>query len=143
MRIKTVLAWMFVFLYASWAGATSSVEGRWTTIDDKTGEKRAVIYLFTKENTLYGVIEKVYPRPGDTGICSECPGEFKDKPIHGLQIVWGLKEKSDGSWDDGHILDAKSGKIYRTQMSVKNEQLSVRGYVGIPMLGRTQLWVRE
>ena len=141
--IKCVFLGIGLMLSCSLMYAKSSLEGNWVTIDDKTGEKRAVVHLFVKQDTLYGTIEKVYAKPGDTGVCKDCPGDFKDKPTLGLQFVWGLKEKEKNSWDDGHILDPKSGKIYRAQMQVKSDKLYVRGYVGIPMLGRTQIWERE
>lgn len=117
-------------------------EGHWITVDEKTGERRAVIHFVLQDGTLVGSIAETYPLPGDTGICSKCPGDFKDKPIKGLQIAWGLKEKGDGEWGGGQILDAKTGKIYNVKMSVKGNKLYVRGYYGISMLGRTQVWER-
>lgn len=134
---------IFAMLYLPLAMAQSSPEGVWTTIDDVTGKKRAVVRLMLDHGVLNGVIEKVYPQPGDTGKCSKCPGEFKDKPTVGLRIIWGLKEKRPGAWDDGYILDGKTGKIYRVKINVKGDKLFVRGYVGIAMLGRTQVWERS
>lgn len=119
-----------------------SPAGKWTTIDDKTGSKRAIVDLTIAGGTLSGVIETVYPAPGDTGICKKCPDGFKDKPIKGLRFVWGLKDKGDGVWDGGYILDPKSGKIYKAKMTIKGNKLYVRGYIGVSLLGRTQEWVR-
>lgn len=116
--------------------------GNWTTIDDKTGDKRALVNLIVKNGTLSGTILKVYPQPGDTGICSKCTGRFKDKPFIGMEFLWGLKEKSPGSWYGGQILDGRSGKIYRVKIALKGDKLYVRGYVGLSMMGRTQVWVR-
>ena len=116
--------------------------GRWTTIDDKTGEKRAVVNLVVKGDTLTGTIVKVFPHAGDKGLCSNCPGEFKDKPIIGLPFMWGVTDKGNGVWENGHILEAQTGKLYHVKLAVKGDELYVRGYIGIPMLGRTQVWVR-
>ena len=144
MKVRKLL---FLFIFAitniSAALANQSPEGYWTTMDDNTGKKRALVYLSIQNNVLGGVIEKVYPQAGDTGICSKCPGEFKDKPTKGLKFVWGLKEKSPSSWEDGYILDGKTGKIYRLKLTVKGNQLYVRGYVGVAMLGRTQVWLKS
>ena len=120
----------------------SNLEGNWAVVDDKTGEKRAVLHFVIKDGTLSGTIESVYAQAGDTGVCSACPGDFKDKLIQGLEIVWGLKEGNDGEWDGGRILDAQMGKIYRVKMSMKGDKLYVRGYIGLAMLGRTQVWER-
>jgi uncharacterized protein (DUF2147 family) len=139
---KWLFAIVFTALYLSMAYAQETPVGNWTTIDDKTGQKRAVIHFTLNEGALNGTVEDVYPQPGDSGICSACPGEFKDKQIKGLQIIWGLKEKGEGTWEGCYILDAKSGKIYHVKMSMQGDKLHVRGYIGIALLGRTQIWER-
>lgn len=122
--------------------AAQSITGQWTTIDDATGKPRAIVNLSVSGGVLQGRIIKVFPQAGDTGICSKCPGQFKDKPIKGIGFIWGLKQKSEGEWTDGHILDPKTGKVYRAKMTLKGNKLDVRGYLGISLLGRTQVWVR-
>jgi uncharacterized protein (DUF2147 family) len=116
--------------------------GDWITIDDKTGQKRARVHISIVDGQLEGTILQVYSQAGDTGICSKCPGKFKDQPVQGLEFLWGLKEKEHGVWDGGQILDPKTGKIYRAKLKIQNNKLFVRGYVGISVLGRTQVWVR-
>tara|TARA_Y100000588_G_scaffold326919_1_gene361601 strand:- start:774 stop:1268 length:495 start_codon:yes stop_codon:yes gene_type:complete len=122
--------------------AFASIEGRWVTIDDKTGKKRAVVYINESNGRLTGTIQKVYKQAGDTGVCSKCPGRFKNKPIKGLTFLWGLKKENATTYSGGRILDPKSGKIYRAKVTQKGNKLYVRGYVGVSMLGRTQVWVR-
>ncbi|WP_133128205.1 DUF2147 domain-containing protein [Legionella nagasakiensis] len=124
------------------AGVAQSLAGLWTTIDDKTGKKRAVVRLTVSNGILSGTIVRVYKQSGDTGICSKCPGKFKNQPIKGLTFLWGVKDKGKGVWDGGEILDAKSGKIYKVKLTEKGNKLYVRGYVGLSMLGRTQVWLR-
>lgn len=120
----------------------SSPVGKWTTIDDETGHKRALVEISEVNGVFSGTIIRVYPQPGDTGICHNCPGKFKGKPIQGLTFLWGLKDDGEGAWTGGEILDPKSGKIYRAKMSMKGNKLFVRGYLGFSFLGRTQTWVR-
>lgn len=124
------------------ASAAPSPAGKWTTIDDKTGAKRAVVQLSVSGGTLNGSIVKVFPQPGDTGMCSKCPGAFKGKKVVGLNFIWGLKDKGNGVWDGGSILDPKTGKIYKAKVTLEGNKLYVRGYVGVSALGRTQTWVR-
>lgn len=144
MRLKKILCTlMLAILSLPLVAAQRTPEGLWTTIDDNTGKKRAVVRLAVKNGVLNGTIERVYPQPGDTGICTKCPGDFKNKPIRGMKFVWDLKERSPGDWEDGYILDAKAGKIYRVKMTMKGNKLYVRGYVGVAMLGRTQIWERS
>lgn len=126
------------------ADAASPI-GKWKTIDDETGEAKAVVRIYDKGGKLYGSIEKLFPRPGVDlkGKCNECDGRHKDKPIVGLEIVWGLEE-DDGEWEDGKILDPKSGTVYKCKMHLASggKKLKVRGYVGFSLVGRTQTWVR-
>lgn len=126
------------FLGSVFASAT----GRWTTIDDKTGKKRAVVYVNASGNSMTGTITKVYKQAGDTGICSKCPGNFKGKKVEGLTFLWGLKKTGPNTWEGGKILDPKTGKIYRAKVTLEGNKLYVRGYVGVSLLGRTQTWVR-
>lgn len=130
---------LFVLLPHAFA---NSPAGEWITIDDKTGDKRALVRIVVVDNKLTGTIVRVYPQPGDTGICSKCPGRFKDKPIKGLQFLWNLTDRGHGIWGGGEILEAKTGKIYRAKLRLKGNKLYVRGFVGIALLGRTQVWVR-
>ncbi len=139
---KILFAFALTVSYLSLSFAEEPLEGNWMPVDEVTGEKRAVLHFEVKDGILTGTIATVFPKPGDTGICSACPGEFKDKPIKGLQIVWGLKKQSNGVWDGGRILDAQSGKIYNVKMSLKGNKLLVRGYIGLSWIGRTQTWER-
>lgn len=137
---------IFVFLNSMLVALSiqaSSPVGSWTTIDDKTGMKRAQVDISIHDHVLQGVIRKVYAQAGDRGICSKCPDPFKDKPIEGLIFLWGLRETSPHVWDGGYILDPKNGKIYRAKLRLKHHKLYVRGYVGIAILGRTQIWIRD
>jgi uncharacterized protein (DUF2147 family) len=71
---------------------------------------------------------------------------LRDRPVVGLQIVTGFTPDSsaDGIWDGGSIYDPGSGKTYRCQAWLDGpDRLELRGYVGIPLFGRTTRWIRE
>ncbi len=140
-KLNILIVLMFSFLFSQ--AFAAGIEGKWVTIDDKTGQKRAVVNLSVSGNTLNGTIVEVFKQPGDTGICEKCPGAFKGKPVKGLQFVWGLKQKGPNEWDGGKILDPKTGSIYSAKITQNGNNLDVRGYMGISALGRTQKWVRS
>ena len=54
------------------------------------------------------------------------------------------KGDADNTWDGGTILDSVDGKIYKVRMQPVDggKKLEVRGYFGLPLLGRTQTWIR-
>lgn len=139
--VKQVVTLITFFCCLPLAQANQSPVGLWTTIDEN-GDKRAVVELKLSGETLNGTIIKVFPKPTDTGICSKCPEPFKDKKILGLEIVNGLKDQGNGVWDGGSILDPKTGKVYKVKMTAQGDKLTVRGYIGISALGRTQVWFK-
>jgi uncharacterized protein (DUF2147 family) len=55
-----------------------------------------------------------------------------------------MKQDGDG-YDGGRILDPANGKTYKSKMSLADggKKLDVRGYIGMPLFGRTQTWLRE
>lgn len=140
---KLACGFVVAVFYFPLLAASQAPIGNWVTIDDKTGAKRSLVTITDSGGVLNGVIDKIYSQPGNTGICKNCPGEFKGKKIVGLQFMWGLKKEGDNEWSGGSILDPKSGKVYRAKLTVEGDKLLVRGYVGISLLGRTQIWHKE
>ena len=63
----------------------------------------------------------------------------------GMTIMSGLKKTSSTLWEGGEILDPNNGSIYKVKLNLDAEakSLNVRGYVGVPMIGRTQTWIRD
>ena len=126
-------------------GLSMSPVGYWTTIDDKLNKPRSIIRIWQRGDVYYGQIARIFKQPGDKGICSRCPGVFKNKPILGLGIIWGLRQTSDRVWSGGQILDPVDGKVYRVMLTLANDgkSLRARGYLGISLFGRTQIWYRR
>lgn len=124
---------------------TASPVGVWKTIDDVTGKERSIVRIVEVNGELQGTVEKIFERPGDDPdhLCDKCKGELKDKPVIGMTILWGLKDKGD-VWKGGKILDPDNGKTYSCKMELaeKGRELNVRGFIGISLIGRTQTWYR-
>lgn len=119
--------------------------GYWTTISDKTKKPRAVVRLTQRNGIIEGRIIRIYPLEKDHDFCVKCPEPLKNKPIIGLRFLWGLKPDGELSWSGGHIIDPQEGSVYKCKMTLdkSGKTLFVRGYIGISLLGRTQLWVRR
>ncbi len=124
------------------ASATSPV-GLWKTIDDKTGQPRGLVRIYTEQGLLFAKVEGSL-RPGPhLKTCEACRDERKDQPMLGLLIMRNMKLR-DGIYEGGDILDPDSGNVYRCKLTLDEggKALTVRGYVGTPLLGRSQRWLR-
>lgn len=129
---------------AAWAQDNSPV-GVWKTIDDESGKPKSLIRITEVNGEIRGTIEKLFREPGEdpNPKCDKCEGPLKDQPIVGMTILTGMK-KDGNEYNGGQIVDPKNGKSYKSKMTVVGggKKLDVRGYIGIPALGRTQTWER-
>ncbi len=140
--MKRVIIFMVMFTLGTFMTQAQSVTGKWKTIDDQTGEAKSIVEVYERDGKIYGkVIEILNPEKKDAK-CQNCKGSDKDKPILGLVIIKGLS-KDGNEWSGGQILDPNNGKTYKCTMTLNDaNQLNVRGYIGISLLGRTQTWTR-
>lgn len=65
----------------------------------------------------------------------------RGRTVKDLVFLNGFKY-SDGSWTDGTIYDPKNGSTYSCKMKLKGASLEIRGYIGISLFGRTEIWKR-
>ncbi len=122
---------------------TNQIEGVWITQDDETGKKKSEVLLYKNEGKLYGKILNLLLEEDKGKLCVNCKGENKNLAIEGMVIVEGL-ELNGKTWEEGTILDPKSGKTYSCYITFENNNtLKVRGYIGFSLLGRTQKWIRK
>ncbi|MEN9684906.1 MAG: hypothetical protein RLZZ28_692 [Bacteroidota bacterium] len=67
---------------------------------------------------------------------------LQSQPLVGLVILRGFKF-DDGEWNSGKVYDPENGKDYKCYLKLKDAKtLNVRGYIGISLLGRTEVWTR-
>ncbi|MEL6768967.1 MAG: DUF2147 domain-containing protein [Pseudomonadota bacterium] len=65
------------------------------------------------------------------------------RPLCGLELVSGLKRAGHGVWEEGEILDPRSGQRYAAEIAViASDKLNVRGYVLSSLFGASQVWTR-
>ena len=116
----------------------------WKTIDDTTKQPKAIVKFTEQKNgTLSATIQSVLTK-GEENSCTKCEGPYKDKSLKGLTIVRDLKNVGGTSYENGSILDPKTGKTYKLKGSLASggQKLELRGYIGISALGRNQTWIR-
>lgn len=131
------------------AAENDPLVGKWKTVDDRTGYSRADVEIRKKADGTYeGVIVTTRNVPGTDKIviCSNCPGELKNKPFIGLPFIWDFKQdpKNPREYQNGKVLDPIGGKIYKgkARLSTTGRHLTLRGYVGVSVIGRSVTWVK-
>ena len=112
--------------------AASVLVGRWLT--EGGG---AVIEFSSCGGALCGRIVGIRAnRPGN-----KLAVDWRGKPLCGLTIVQASRHEGD-AWF-GRITDPRNGNIWKARLApAPDGTLHLRGYVGIPMLGQTQVWTR-
>ena len=137
---KNNLTLILVFV-GSFLFGQGNVAGIWKAIDDVDGKPTSHIEIFNQSGEMRGKIIKIYDEPEDV-LCELCKGDKKDQPVLGMEIMWNMKIKGE-EWGGGKIMDPENGRTYKCKMKVAEDgTLKVRGYIGIPLLGRTQSWYR-
>jgi hypothetical protein len=112
---------------------------------DSDGHVGGWFYFVERQGFFEGRLVKMFPKPGLPLIetCAKCPGDQKDAPMIGLTMVREMR-RDGNKYEDGSILDPRDGTTYHAQMELSpdGQKLFVRGYLGIPLLGQTQVWTR-
>lgn len=143
--MKTLLlSLLTAFVFSGTVAPT--VEGRWKTIDDETGKAKSIVEIYKSGDKLYGKIVKLYRDANEDQDpkCTECEGDNYNKRITGMTIIEGMEfDADDDEWDDGTILDPKTGTVYDCKLWLDEDnsnRLKVRGYIAF--FFRTQTWER-
>lgn len=131
------------------SGAASAVAGDpliglWMIRDERTGEPRALVRIDRQGDEYRGIVEKGLRGPdAESPYCDKCEGERRGKPLLGMTILSGVKQRGD-VYGDGEILDPDSGKVYDCRLTLQKggRQLQVRGFIGTPLIGETRTWYR-
>jgi|SRR5579871_1524097 len=126
-----------------WAG-NESPTGRWKTIDDQSGQARGIVRLYEENGAIFGKIESAFKASEAKEHCNLCKDERKGQPVIGMVVLRGLRKQGD-EYTGGDILDPDTGIVYRCKLRLLDggKRLLVRGYVLVPVLGRSQIWIRE
>lgn len=146
-----VLSAGLLFAAGAALAATDTPVGTWKTIDDNTHQPKSIVQVTESNGELQAKVVKLLNRSpediakdGEHPLCTKCDGPRKDQPIEGLTIMWGVSQHGD-KWSGGKIVDPKTGKTYKVNLTVTNggKSLDVHGYIGFALLGRTQTWQRQ
>ncbi|MCX6155356.1 MAG: DUF2147 domain-containing protein [Candidatus Kapabacteria bacterium] len=141
MKFNVLFFALICFAAMSLAAQNSDlIIGKW-----KTNDGTAQIQIYKAANgTFQGKIIVAKPKDPKAAMVDEKNPNpsLRNQPIIGLVLLRDFR--FDGEiWKDGNIYDPNNGKDYSCKMWLENTNtLSIRGYIGFSLFGRTETWTR-
>lgn len=150
---KALLAAAALCLAASTASAQQgSVMGMWLTASGVAQVKIGPCPDAASGPICGFVIGLINPKgPNGTVVAPEAATDYRNadpalrsRKVIGMPLIWGFRKTSDpNAFESGQIYNGENGKIYNANISLQPDgKLRLRGYVGTPMFGETQVWTR-
>lgn len=104
-------------------------------------EKNSIFRFYKSGQKYYGkLVWMKYPERHDTLNPNK---DKRTRKILGTSIAWDFIFDGKNSWNKGYIYDANSGKTYKAKIiKDKDNNLLVRGYVGVQLIGKTEYFVK-
>lgn len=118
-----------------------SIAGEWITTEAKA---RVLIIREGKEFVGKIVWLKEPEKEGKPVLDDKNPDEkLRTRPVLGIEILRGFTYDGDNEWSGGKVYDPESGNDYSGTLTLRDAgTLELRGYVLIPLFGRTEVWKR-
>ena len=132
---------LIAFSSAAFAQKADDILGSWA---NPKGEDHILIY--NKGNKFYGKLDWI-KHPNDeqgkpkTDKNNPDPA-LRSQPDLGLELLKDFVYDGDDVYIDGTVYDPKNGKTYSCKMTLDGNNLKIRGYIGISLFGRSEIWTR-
>ncbi len=150
--MRYLLALILTLFAASASAQSSRVMGTWLT-EKGTAQVKIAPCTDPAQGPLCGIVVGLINPKNASGqvVAPEAVTDYRNpdpalrsRKMIGLPLFWGFKATSDpNSFEDGKIYNGENGKTYSANISLQADgKLRLRGFVGSPMFGETQLWTR-
>ena len=141
--MNKIIVVVLLILATTQGSFAQSVFGKWRTVDDETGETRAIVEIFQQEGKVFGKVVEILNNDRKDARCTKCDGKLKDQPILGLPIIDGFSKDDEGFYKGKRLTDPVKGLTVRGKLWLdpeNSDRLKVRGYIAF--FYRTQTWLR-
>ncbi len=103
--------------------------------------KDAKFQIYKKDNKYFGKI--IWGTGGDTKDSKNPEPKLRSRELIGLTILNNFVFDGSDTWENGTIYDPKEGKTYSCTINLKSpKEMKVRGYIGVSLFGRTEIWTK-
>ena len=133
---RILISALFLFSMTATQAQTDGVLGNWM---NPTG---SIIQIYRCGDNVCARLIAI-GRDAPTRVDSSNPNAaLRRRLLCGLQVGIGFHLSSPGRAEGGQLYDPQSGKTYRGSMTRDGDRLKLRGYVGISLFGRTEIWTQ-
>ena len=148
---RAMLAALLVTLGVPAGAQAPTVMGTWLT-PTRSAEIRLAPCADAAQGPVCGTVVKLIDPKGPDGkpvvpeqvtdVHNSDPS-LRQRKVLGMVLLSGFKPAGTNSYEDGTIYNGENGKTYKATLGLQADgTLRLRGYVGSPLFGETQIWTR-
>lgn len=147
--INILCLFLLIAAIPAWASSPDDITGVWNTEKDE-----AKVEIFRCAEKYCGRIvwlkDPNYPAGSKEGTPGMPKVDFKNpdpslrtRPVLGLQFMSDFAYAGENEWKGGRLYDPEKGKTYSGKITlISPNELDLRGFIGVSLLGRTSTWTR-
>jgi len=142
LKLSMMGAALLLIILHSRSASSEVPEGTWMFAN------RVAVQVFECSGQLCGrIIWLLRPRTpaGQPDLDTLNPDpSLRQRHLCGLTIIWGLQPGAQGHWTGGSLYDPQDGVTYDVEAELTTPTtMSARVYRGTPILGRTEILIRD